>query len=71
MFFLIRNINLFLDKIPLNDVWLFKLSNYTWFQLIPSNSDSFEARFCHSSVIVGEKIYVFGGIFAFDFLFNL
>lgn len=48
--------------IPLNDVWCYNISTNIWFELILSNPSIVEARFCHSANIIGEKIYIFGGI---------
>ncbi len=50
-----------LDKIALNDVWLFNIYNKNWIQLQVTNPDIFESRFCHSSVLVNENIFIFGG----------
>ena len=56
------------DKIPLNDVWIYNTSIKLWSEVRINYGDAFDARFCHSATLVGDKIYVYGGKIT---LFNL
>jgi len=49
------------EKIPLNDVWIYNISHKNWNELKVKNSELFEARFCHSATLIGERIYIYGG----------
>ena len=46
----------------LNDVWIFNLPLSNWTELKPNNHDLFEARLCHSSTIVNDCIFIYGGM---------
>jgi hypothetical protein len=61
-YFLLNSLFLDGEKVPLNDAWIYNTINKIWSEIKVPNSDIFEARFCHSATLIGERIFVYGGI---------
>ena len=49
-----------IDEKLLNDLWMFDTDSKTWSE-VEANGDVPSPRSFHSSVVIGESIYVFGG----------
>lgn len=56
-----RNDSLPQEKV-LNDIWVLKLSNLEWQQVIIGGSEFVRPRFNFASVILGSRLILAGGI---------
>ena len=49
-------------KIPLDDIWLYDIENKCYNQVNLNGHEKFEGRFCHSSILFGDTLAVYGGM---------
>ena len=49
-------------KIPLDDIWLYDIENKCYIQVNLNGHEKFEGRFCHSSIIFGDTLAIYGGM---------
>ena len=49
-------------KEPLNDVWIFDLKNKCYIEVEITGDEKLEGRFCHSCIIYGDFMALYGGM---------
>ena len=49
-------------KVPLDDIWLYDIENKSYIQVNLNGHEKFEGRFCHSSIIFGDTLAIYGGM---------
>ena len=49
-------------KEPLNDVWIFDLKNKCYIKVEITGDEKLEGRFCHSCIIYGDFMALYGGM---------
>ena len=49
-------------RIPLNDLWIYDTNTKMYSQVSIANNQTFEPRFCHSSILYGDIIAIYGGM---------
>ena len=50
------------DKKPLDDIWLYDIKNKCYTEIELTGKEKSEGRFCHSSIIFGDTLALYGGM---------